>query len=53
MLLVHASVHRAGLEFPAIPYNDLIETEAFGRLASDFGLTPYGLPNVEIFHVKS
>ncbi|MFZ2103704.1 MAG: glycosyltransferase, partial [Oricola sp.] len=53
MLLVHASVHRAGLEFPEIPYNDLIETEAFGRLAGELGVTPVGLPNIEIIHVKS
>ncbi|WP_421855927.1 glycosyltransferase [Oricola sp.] len=53
MLLVHGSVHRAGLDFPEIPYRDLIETEAFGRLASDLGLQPVGLPNTEIFHVDN
>ena len=53
MLLVHGSVHRAGLDFPEVPYCDLIETEAFGRLASDFGLQPVGLPNLEIIHVNS
>jgi GT2 family glycosyltransferase len=53
MLLVHASVHRAGLEFPEMPYMDMIESEAFGRLANDAGLRPVGLPNVEIIHVKS
>ncbi len=53
MLLVHGSVHRAGLDFPERPYNDLIETEAFGSLANDLGLTPFGLPNVEIRHVAS
>jgi hypothetical protein len=53
MLLVHASVHRAGLDFPERPYRYLIETEAFGRMAHDAGLVPVGLPNVEIRHVKS
>ncbi|MGH1329343.1 MAG: glycosyltransferase [Paracoccaceae bacterium] len=53
MLLVHGSVHRAGLIFPERPYRHLIETEAFGRMAYDAGLIPIGLPNVEIRHVKS
>jgi hypothetical protein len=53
MLLVHGSVHRAGLVFPEAPYRYLIETEAFGRMARDAGVVPYGLPNIEIMHVKS
>lgn len=53
MLLVHASVHRAGLRFAEIPYDDLLETEAFGRMCRDFGVTPIGLPNVEILHDMS
>lgn len=51
MLLVHGSVHRAGVEFPEIPYDDLIETEGFGKIAFDFGVAPLGLPNLEIKHV--
>lgn len=50
MLLVSADLHRAGLLFPEVPYRDLIETEAFGKLARDLGVTPVGLPNVEIVH---
>lgn len=53
MLLVHGSIHRAGLGFPEIPYDDLIETEAFGKIAGDFGVTPIGLPNLEIKHVDA
>lgn len=53
MLLVHASVHQAGLCFPETPYHYVIETEAFGRMARDAGLSPVGLPNVEIVHVTS
>jgi len=53
MLLVDATVHRAGLRFPEIPYDDLLETEGFGRLCRDFGVTPIGLPNVVIRHVSS
>lgn len=52
MLLVAAAIHRAGLAFPEIPYRHLIETEAFGQLARDCGVTPYGLPNIEIRHVS-
>ena len=51
MLLVHASVHRAGITFPETPYNDLLETEAFAAWAVDMGITPIGLPQVEIQHV--
>lgn len=51
MLLVHGSVHRAGLNFPEIPYEDLLETEGFGKMCNDFGITPIGLPNLEILHV--
>jgi Anp1/Glycosyltransferase sugar-binding region containing DXD motif len=51
MLLVDASLHRGGLRFPELPYDDLIETEGFGRLANDCGITPIGLPQVEVLHV--
>jgi hypothetical protein len=50
-LLVDASLHRAGLRFPEIPYKDLIETEAFGVLARDIGVRAVGLPRVEVVHV--
>ncbi|MFD1912484.1 glycosyltransferase [Halodurantibacterium flavum] len=53
MLLVHAAVHRAGLRFPELPYDDLLETEGFGRMCRDFGVMPLGLPNLQIRHVKS
>jgi hypothetical protein len=48
MLLVQADIHRAGVNFPELPYKDLIDTEAFGYLARDVGLIPIGLPNTEI-----
>ncbi len=51
MLLVDAALHRGGLRFPELPYDHLIETEAFGRLANDCGITPIGLPRVEVMHV--
>lgn len=53
MLLVHANVHRAGVVFPEIPYDDLLETEGFGRICYDMGAQPIGLPNVQIKHVSS
>lgn len=52
MILTHSSIYRAGLRFPEKPYRDLIETEAFGRLAGDAGVQPIGLPNVFIFHPR-
>ncbi len=51
MLLVDASLHRGGLVFPETPYRDYVETEGFGVLAKDLGVTPVGLPRVEILHV--
>ena len=53
MLLVHASVYKAGITFPEKPYDHLLETEGFGRICRDFGVTPIGLPNVQIKHVNS
>ena len=50
MLLVHAAVHKAGLRFPEQPYDDLLDTEGFGRMCRDFGVLPIGLPNVQIWH---
>lgn len=52
MILVHAPVHRAGQNFPEIQYDDLLETEGFGKMTHDFGVTPQGLPNLEIRHAK-
>ncbi|MDN2584243.1 hypothetical protein [Aquibium sp. ELW1220] len=52
-LFVHSDVHRAGLKFPEIPYECLIETEAFGQLARDLGVTPVGLPKVQVRHHAS
>jgi GT2 family glycosyltransferase len=51
MLLVDASLHRGGLVFPETSYRDYVETEGFGVLAKDLGITPVGLPRVEILHV--
>ncbi len=53
MLLVHSSVYQGGIRFPEIPYDNLIETEGFGRICHDFGVQPIGLPNVQIRHVQS
>jgi mannosyltransferase OCH1-like enzyme len=53
MILVHASVHRAGINFPDRPYRFLIETEGFGQMAMDAGVRPIGLPNVTIYHSPS
>jgi len=52
MLLVDADCHRAGLEFPELPYRHLIETEAFGQMARDAGVIPVGLPKLEVRHAR-
>ena len=51
MLLVDAALHRAGLRFPEIPYRGMVETEGLGLFARDLGVTPIGLPKVEVLHV--
>ncbi|WP_029076880.1 glycosyltransferase [Kaistia adipata] len=51
MLLVDAALHRGGLRFPEMPYENLVETEGFGALARDVGVRPVGLPRLEIQHV--
>ncbi len=53
MLLVAAEVHRAGVRFPELPFEDLLETEGFGRLCYRSGVSPIGLPNVVILHARS
>jgi hypothetical protein len=53
MILIDANCHRAGIRFPELPYRHLIETEGLGAIASDAGITPYGLPKVEIVHASS
>jgi len=50
MLLVDAALHRGGLRFPELPYEHLLETEGFGRLAADLGVPMVGMPNVEVLH---
>ncbi|WP_378952274.1 glycosyltransferase [Mesorhizobium sp. ANAO-SY3R2] len=51
VLLVDAALHRGGRRFPEIPYKFLIETEGFAALAKDLGISPIGLPQVEVHHV--
>lgn len=50
MLLVEAALFRDGLRFPARPYRGFLETEGFAQMARDFGVVPWGLPQVEIIH---
>ncbi|MCW3070345.1 MAG: Anp1 [Bacteroidetes bacterium] len=65
MLWVKADLHRDGLIFPAFPYGlenprvrydnlwkGELETEGFGILANDMGYTCWGLPNLEIRHLR-
>jgi hypothetical protein len=65
MLFVHSDLHRDGLIFPPFPYGvqnsriridnfwlGEIETEGLGIMAADMGVTPCGLPNLEILHPR-
>jgi hypothetical protein len=62
MLLVRADLHRDGLIFPCFPYGELnprirlergeIETEGLGMMARDMGHPPWGLPHLEIRHLR-
>jgi hypothetical protein len=66
MLLVKSDLHRDGLIFPSFPYGrgnrkirtdnywqGEIETEGFGIMADDMGLSCWGLPRLEIKHHAS
>jgi hypothetical protein len=53
VLLVDAALHRAGLGFPEQPYRQMIETEAFARLASELGVESVGLPRLEVLHAEN
>jgi peptide chain release factor subunit 1 len=63
MLLVKADLHRDGLIFPPFPYGlpnkrirednawpGEIETEGFGIMAGDLGVSCWGMPGLEIRH---
>lgn len=60
VLFVRADRHRDGLIFPPFPYGRAnpkirtqtpeLETEGFGIMADDFGLTCWGMPNLEVIH---
>jgi len=50
VLMVKASRHREGLNFPTIIYKHHIETEGLGKLASDMGYSVCGLPYFEVLH---
>ncbi len=49
-LLVRADLHRHGLNFPAYPFENLIETEAFSRVARAQGVRSWALPQLVIRH---
>ncbi|MFB7187735.1 glycosyltransferase [Streptomyces sp. NPDC056230] len=50
VLLVQADLHRAGLVFPPVPYQHLIETEGLAALARDMGTACWALPKLEVVH---
>ncbi|WP_329253292.1 glycosyltransferase [Actinoallomurus sp. NBC_01490] len=50
VLLVRADLHRAGLVFPPIPYQHLVETEGLAAMAKDMDTTCWALPGLEVVH---
>lgn len=50
-LLCKARVFRLGAHFPAFAYKNHAETEGFGLMARDMGLSVVGLPNYVIWHM--
>jgi glycosyltransferase involved in cell wall biosynthesis len=52
-LLVRASLHRQGLNFPAFALEGLIETEALALVARQMGSSCWGLPNLIVRHVNA
>ena len=49
-LLVSASCHRQGLNFPSFAFDSHIESEGLARMATKMGFRIYGLPFVQVFH---
>ncbi|KJE96344.1 hypothetical protein CAOG_06684 [Capsaspora owczarzaki ATCC 30864] len=50
-LLVHADLHRYGLNFPSYPFRHRIESEGLGQMAVAMGYRPHGLPHLEVVHL--
>ncbi|MGW4412733.1 glycosyltransferase [Nonomuraea sp. NPDC004702] len=50
VLLVRGDLHRAGLVFPPVPYQHLVETEGLAAMAKDMGTTCWALPKLEVLH---
>lgn len=49
-LLIHADLHREGLNFPPYVFKHQIESEGLGRMAKAMGYQPYGTTNIEVIH---
>ncbi|CAG2239762.1 MNN9 [Mytilus edulis] len=49
-LLVQATCHREGLDFPETLFDHHIETEGLAKKAKTMGYSVYGMPFVEVFH---
>jgi glycosyltransferase involved in cell wall biosynthesis len=51
-LLVRADLHRDGLVFPPWPHRGYIETEGLAMAARDMGVVSWGMPDLEIVHIR-
>lgn len=51
-LLIRADLHRDGLIFPAWSHRGYIETEGLAMVARDMGVECWGMPDLEIVHIR-
>ena len=49
-LMVKASCHRQGLQFPSFVFDSHIESEGMAKMAAKMGIPVYGMPYVQVFH---
>ncbi|KKF93462.1 Mannan polymerase II complex ANP1 subunit [Ceratocystis platani] len=52
-ILVKGDVHRAGINFPAYPFENQAETEGFAKMAKRAGYGVWGLPNYVVWHIDT
>lgn len=52
-IFVKAEVHRSGINFPAYPFENQVETEGFAKMAKRAGYGVFGLPNYVVWHIDT
>ncbi|ANB15331.1 Anp1p [Sugiyamaella lignohabitans] len=52
-IVVKADVHRSGVIFPSMPFENQVETEGFAKMAKRAGYRVIGLPNYVVWHIDT